>query len=251
MLDFEHGTKVTLICRIAANNTNDITIRGATKAGPFTFPITPVNNTRSFVDRIINLPDIPIWISAADETGNQSGGTCFISVSLGFNGDLVYNLFSGYVFFPKLLSWPIAQREVVNPFSNLSSVSGANPAAGVETSITVPAAAIWKIRAWSAQLVNSANVANRIVHLVFKLGGSVPTAECIAATASTISQTRIYTAFPNLVGNSVADDNDIIIAIPHDLVLYPGSTITTETTGLNAADDWGSPTCYFEEYITY
>lgn len=249
MLSFEHATTFSLICRIQSDSTGPLTIRGATKEGPFTLSLvgSPSSNF-AITTRIFNLPDLPIWISINDEDGNFDHGGAYVVMNLGINEDVSRVLLSGYVSRQNPISWPSSNIEPQNPFKRIRTTSGSNPAAGAETSITVPANEMWKLRGWSATLVTDGTAANRIVHLKATWGGVI-LFETISATTQTASLSRVYSAAIQSPGGAAADDNDIILALPHDIILPQTATITTVTTAIVAGDNWGAPVAYIERFL--
>jgi len=250
MLSFEHATTFSLICRIQSDDIGPLTIRGATKEGPFTLRLEgSPSGDFAVTTHTFNLPDLPIWLSVQDEIGGFSPGNVFVAIMLGVNGVVSHGLMSGYVHQQQPLSWPQADLRPQDPFARLRTTTGANPAAGAETSITVPAHETWRLISWDCQLVTDGNAANRIVHLKATNGGIV-LFEVISATTQIASLTRNYHGNQQSVGGAAADDNDILLALPHNIILPATTTITTETTGIQATDNWGQPHAFFERWLT-
>lgn len=250
MLSFEGNATFGLNCRIQSNDPGNLTIRGATKAGPFTLqvPGSPLGDY-AVTTRTFRLPDIPVWLSVNDEIGNFPIGAAFIVVSLTVNGDVVHNLVGGYVHQQHPIAWPTTRADDMTIKGQILSFQGADPAAGVETSITVPTVNAWRLLGWTANLVAGAAAANRIVHLKATNGGRV-VFEVISSTTQIINENKVYHANINSPGGAATDDNDIILALPHDIYLPQTTTITTETTALNALDNWGAPQVWVEQFIT-
>ena len=248
MLDFERNVTFQLRIRTHSLLTSGVTIQGATKSGQFTFKVTldglGTQQTTSF-----NIHDIPLWIIVSAGAATVNRGEIYAVVDILINQDAVYRLSAGYIYSKFHLAWPNANLVEPHPqVGDFKTVSGANPAAGAEVLITVPANELWRIRSVRFTLVAAAAAASRIVHLIFTNNTGV-LAECISATAQIISETKTYTAFPTNAGGSVSDDNDLIIPIPSDIWLSPGGTITTLTTALNGSDDYGVPVATIEKYI--
>src|SRR3990167_9575983 len=247
-LDCEHASSLGVQIDSQSSSLSRITLRGATKTGPFEYQHEPTSDSIPKSESFA-LPDIPIWITAVVEGVGILQGQTYAQISLIINGDIIHHLCSGYLSSNFGISWPSTNLQPSVPDIGFpASFNGADPAAGTEISITVPSYQLRVVNSVRFTLVASANAASRIVHLLFTTSGNV-IAECISNTAQIISQTRVYTAFPTTPGGSLADDNDIIIPIPSGIILPPGGTITTMTTALNASDDYGVPIATFKRYF--
>ncbi len=249
MLAFEGKAIFGLRVIVQSGNSTALTLRGVTRENPFTFKFTPTGN-RSVETFNFRISDAPIWCTVLDENGAFEEGETFVTLDLTIDGDIVHQLFSGYVYQSQGLTWPIADVRRVSPeHGQRVTITGADPAAGAEISVTVPAFTQWKVLAVRFTLVTAAVAANRIVHLIFSRN-SLPLYECISNTAQIISLTKNYTCFPTTPGGSAADDNDIIIPIPADIILQDGDTIVTGTTALDVTDNFGAPSVFIERYFT-
>ena len=134
-------------------------------------------------------------------------------------------------------------------FGIATVVTGSDPAAGAEISVTVPAGEIWRVISARATLVSDATVANRTASLTFDDGTSVYFGS--GTFAQTASQTGVYNW-----GNSLgAEDTTVLLAltqtIPQGLLLTAGSRIRTVTTSIQAGDNWSAPVIYVEKYSAY
>ncbi len=157
-------------------------------------------------------------------------------------------LVAGYVSDGDALGWPYGRP--VGPLEgpgNLRSIAGAAPAAGAEIVTAVPANATWRLLSWRAQLVTAIAVANRRVHLVVDDGATI-LQDLASADTEVASLARNYNAaadgFPR-----VAQDSEVYIPLPAGLVLRSGFRIRTLTTAIQAADQWGAPQLFVEEYL--
>jgi hypothetical protein len=126
----------------------------------------------------------------------------------------------------------------------LDAIAGADPAAGAEWSIVVPAGARWRVRSVTAVLVASAAVANREPSIVFTADGLV-VASVPSGVAHVASQTRRYSWFPSAFRGAAAASLDLAVPIPA-LELRGGDTITSVTTAIDVGDNWGAPVVYVE-----
>jgi hypothetical protein len=242
------GTAFSLRITTQSNNAVPLTIRGMTKEGVFTL----VHNTTSDgtdTSTDFRLPDLPIFISVYDDDFSFTQSSCHVSVDLLANEDRLYCLFSGNVYAQKGLSWPQTTTQDLIPNRGTFMVfTSDNPAAGAEISISVPNKRIWRIIGLRFQLVNAAVAASRRVHVVMTHGEG-----CALDFFSDVDQitgeTRNYTCAAVAGNPDRIDDNDIIIPIAPDIWLPEGSTITTETTALNAGDNFGTCAVMLEQFF--
>lgn len=184
--------------------------------------------------------------------GSVLGGGVFgiLEVVRGREGGVqpLGTLLQGYVTTNARLAWP---GSPILPSTagagRLRSITGTNPAAGVEISEAVPAGVRWRISAITFALTTDATVANRFVGLkiddgvnaLFVAGSNV---------AQAASGTTTYTGAAGLgaFGNAT---NALLILLPDNLVLPAGSRIRTTTAALQAGDDYGAPQYLVEEFI--
>lgn len=121
----------------------------------------------------------------------------------------------------------------------------ANPSAGADFTITVPAGLAWRVRSVFAQLVTSGTVASRQVNLVIKDDQGNIITEVAASGTQAASLTGSYTFAANepLAGAS----NTFVIPIPQDLVLPESFTIGSSTGSIQTGDQWQNITVLAEE----
>jgi hypothetical protein len=243
MLNFEHGTTFGL--RVDYQSLladQEIYIRGATKSGPFIYHLS-TNEQTSPASVNYRIPDMPIWVSI-DDAETHVSGTVFVRVALTVNGNILYSLISGYLWNLHTLSWPTSNLKPAMPdIGTELSITGANPAAGAQCSITVPANTLIEIDRIELPLVTAVAVANRRVHIqIFK--SSYLIYEGISSVDQAASLTRMYHGEPLGANGAANDDNDIVIPIPQGIKLLTGDTVTTTTTNMQAADDFGVPSIY-------
>jgi len=247
MLTFDHEAFFELRIRSQADTAAVLTIRGLTRDGVFTFRHTTVagGNTTTETFRI---PDVPITVSVIDENQAYDQGECYAALSLSVNGGVVHALCSGLVFSQKAISFPQAESNPYMPDRGfIRTRTSADPAAGSELTITVPDGRIWNVLAVSFQLVAAAVAASRRVHVVFSASGG-PTINVFSDIDQIINETRNYSVahFGHVLDS--LDDNDILIPLPDKMLLIPESTITTETTNLDGADNFGAMSVLVEEF---
>lgn len=115
------------------------------------------------------------------------------------------------------------------------SLSGTNPAAGIEIIETVPANTIWRLWGGYATLVTDAGVADRRVN-VYIDDGTNNIFRSVSASVQTASNTETYTIGPHavVVGNHW-------IPTPPGMLMMPGWRMQTSTTLIEAGDNWSAP----------
>jgi len=236
MLEFEHGLTFALRITTQADSITNLTIRGLTREGVFTFRhITSSSgaaNTETF-----RIPDMPIMVSVIDGDGGLIQGGCYVSLTVTTNEDILYQLCSGFVYSQKALSWPIAPNvDIVPNHGKIEWVNSAQPAAGAEASILVPTTERWKILSVYAKLVTDATVANRRVSIAFETTGGQKFYS-YTHDNQTASSTVQYTCakFGHVLDRGL--ESPMFIPLPEDIWIKGGRTIETLTTNIQAADD--------------
>lgn len=142
----------------------------------------------------------------------------------------------------------------------LRTVTGANPAAGAEVLETVPAGVWWRLIAFSAVLVASAAVANRVPRLVGDRGAATARSFFIQDDGTnpiTAGQTRTAqwtrgNPGPGLPGGAINADTQtgrFIEGLPDIDWLQPGDRIRTVTAAIDVADDYAAPIYVVEEWV--
>jgi len=128
----------------------------------------------------------------------------------------------------------------------LRPVAIAQPAAGAEWTITVPGYAYWRVLSIAAQLTASAVAASRSPRI------NVASSEGIFLTCSspsnqTANQIVTY-CVANFGLNAILNNNRVVLGMPLDrLWLQPGWTIKSQTTQIDAGDQWANIIAYVEE----
>ena len=117
---------------------------------------------------------------------------------------------------------------------NIRTVTGTTPAAGTNSSDTVPTGAKWQVLAIQLQLVSSVTVANRVVAILFDDGGSVFSSN-INNVVQAASSTFTWSFAPGLINQAVVN-NIVMTCIPNKVFLYPGYRIRSSILALQAGD---------------
>jgi hypothetical protein len=247
-LSFELTTGFAIRISTRSRRVVTLSIKGGTKEGIFSFEHT-TTGTLTYTSSTFQIPDIPLWISVYDLAYGIQLKETYVTVDLIMNGTLVQRLASGHVYINTVLSWPNTNiiPSVPDEIGNVRAIASADPAAGVECSITVPTLVIWRVLAVRVQLVAAAAAASRRVHLVFTRA-TTGIIDCFSSVDQIISETKVYSAYPSQGNLSLTNDNDIIIPIPNNIILREADTITTETFNINAGDNFGVMTALVEEF---
>lgn len=164
------------------------------------------------------------------------------------SGVVIGTLCSGYVTSVQPIAFPGGRvRSMGEGPGNIRSVTGTNPAAGVEISETVPTGAIWRLIAFAVLFVTDATVANRLPILVVDDGatafyGADPP-EAQAANGNATWAVGAGISRLTLTGGTR------LWAFPNDIRLRAGSRIRTTTIALQAGDNFAAPQLLVEEWI--
>lgn len=249
MLSFQYGSVFALRlrsqCDVASTN---LTIRGATKEGPFTFAfVTGANST--ITSQNFNIPDVPIFAMVIDNDGMLYQGDCYVTLDLMVNDDQLYHLGSGLVYTQKKMSWPPVSNQDQRPGGGIMiRFLGTDPAANVEITQTVPSGEVWKVRSIAFTLVSDGNAANRFVTLTIT-DGTNTILQISPAAVQTATQTVRYNFAPNLSARQNATTLIQEQPLPADLILPAGSVISTVTTARQATDNFGAPYLQVEKFF--
>lgn len=161
---------------------------------------------------------------------------------------LVQVLVADYLTDNGIIGYPYGPiRSSVEGPGIIRSITGTNPAAGLEISETVPTNARWNLLAFSAVLVTSAAVANRQVNLIVDDGANT-VYDFPSASVQAASLTHRYNAAPAAPAPVVTNLRHLI-PLPRPTTLFQGFRLRTSTTLIDPADDWGAPQLLVEEWI--
>jgi hypothetical protein len=193
-----------------------------------------------------------LGVAVRGESGVARRGACFVQVLIVRGGAAadqpVETLVADYLAEGQLIGAPGGNiRQSTEGPGRMRIISGTDPAAGSEVTETVPTGARWRLQSLRVQLVTSAVVNNRRVHLVID-DGIVPLLDLAAADTQAASLTRNYNVDPSEF-QRVAQDNEIYIPVVSTLILSAGARIRTVTTLLDGGDNYGAPQYVVEEWI--
>jgi len=248
MLRFENSVSFSLQVRSQASVAGDLTIRGMTREGTFTFKHTTVS-TGAYSTDTFQIPDVPIYISVIDDGSLFKQGEVVVTLNFLGNKDVLFNLANGFVYANKPLSYPVpSQTDLIPGRGRFKSIASVNPAAGDEISWTVPDGRVWRIIASSFQLVTSATVANRRVHLRLQTNTGLDIST-FPDTDQTASLTRNY-SFAQYGGNlDGLDGSKILAPMPAEIYLETDDFLGTDTQNLQVGDDLSVGILLVEEFF--
>ena len=124
----------------------------------------------------------------------------------------------------------------------------ANPGAGAEFSITVPAGIHWILRSFSILFTASVAVASRIPTLIYDDGAGHIAAQAVAFQSIAASGVVQLTWAPGLVSVGIATAQQT--GFPSELRMAPGTRLRTLTSAIQAADQYSSPVLYTEGFLS-
>lgn len=247
-LKFQEATNFAINIKSVACAAGTISIRGFTKEGQFNLVHTP-NSDKSAKTETFYLPDAPIMLTIDDEAKSFTKGECFVRATLLLNKTSVYQLISGYVYGFHGLTYPTTnQEESLLESGKLTTIVSADPAAGAEITITVPAGEEWKLIGAKMTLVNDANVANRYVAL-FATIDSVQMPITLHTTPLTAGLTYPL-SFRSGIGAGPLSNNTYFIApLSENIILPAGSVLATITSSIQVGDNFGPMTVLIEKRV--
>lgn len=248
MLAFEQGVAFSLFVSIQSRVASRVSIRGITSEGIFSFNATPTADSArtNFTFRI---PNIPIFLNVTDGDDDFKQGDCYVVISLLAEGELIQQLAAGYVYGLKAITYPgntIDDQRIGG--GKILDTESADPAAGAECTLTVPAGQTWRFIAAKLNLVADGTATDRRVILKFTLAGGV-VLRCFMGTNQTASQNINYSCADFGATASPMNDNTWQIATPSNLLLLPGDIIETETVNLQAGDNYGKMEVRVEQFF--
>lgn len=191
-----------------------------------------------------------VQLRIATGTSGRGGvfGVLEIVRGTGANAQALGTLLQGYITTNARLAWPGSPIESsVNGPGRIRSITGTNPAAGLETSDTVPAGVRWRLMSWAASLSTDATVVNRFPTLIVD-DGALAIFQSQDTVAQAASSTVRYVA-ADVGFRDAASAGTINLGLPGNLILSAGFRIRTLTSAIVAGDDWGAPQFTVEEWI--
>lgn len=130
-----------------------------------------------------------------------------------------------------------------------NSTVGADPAAGAEATVTVPAGETWELESFRVTLVTSAVAANRRVTLVIDDGTNI-LAEIVAGLDQIASQTITYSYTADAGYETTATRSGVIQQGIPRMLLAAGYRIRTITDNIDVGDNYGAPVVGYRKTTT-
>lgn len=209
------------------------------------------NGVTATLKSITNLEGFILSMSAEVLTGLAGAVWVNVVIQRGVGtGDATQglNLLQGYPSLTDTLSWP--QAPPVKSIDNrglANVVAVANPAAGADYSIIVPAGVNWLVRSIRFQLVTAVAAGNRFVELRVDDGAGNIFADISGGTVQAASLTFLYTFAAGLPVS--ANNNVFTNGLPAEMRLPGGFRIRTVTTAIQAADQFSGCALELETFI--
>jgi hypothetical protein len=250
MLNFEHGARFGVRISSQGNTAGVITIRGITKEGVFTFKHA-VLSTGAIATDNFNLPDMPIFLSAADESGTFKQGDAYITVTLTLNGDRLTELCSGFAYSQKAVTYPTSNGGDIHPGKGrIRFIAGTTPGATQKIQWAVPAGRVWRLLSatWENEF-DGAGSARTIFINIFDTAEdrqymTFPPSSTVAIDSQDFMYWNIYGVAP---GTTVG--GDIINYLPQDIYIPEGFNIGVTGVNLRAGDIFHNPFIQVEEFL--
>ena len=204
---------------------------------------------RSVKGETFRVPDVPTAVMVEVMATPVRRGECYASVFLGFAGVSWMHIGCGYLHDGGVLAWPPGKFEssVEGP-GLLRSITGTDPAAGVEISETVPTNARWKLRGICYSLVTSTTVGTRRTGIVIDDGTNIiERMWCQDQQAENLTRSYFFASRTPPTPASVG--SEFYGSLPIDCILFQGWRVRTLTADFQAGDNYGAPQLYVEEWL--
>ena len=235
MLKF--GSKSILQLTVTSHSTKQVRLRVHTldRSGHSEFEHL-TSGALTEQSQTFGIADIPIMVMVENAASADLQGDAYVIVHLTIDGERKYQLCSGFVYQRKSISWPATFQQDMRPNGGqIITLASGVPAAGAEITHTVPDGFLWRLLNMSLVLVTDANASSRRVHFVFtRSDGTL--IDTFPETDTPANTTRLYCVSRTGYLDSRTSNDVIPVALPADIWLDNGSTITTETVGIQAGD---------------
>lgn len=238
MLRFEGAAAFDLEVTTASDTAEAVEVTGMTREGFFRFNFTTTSDSLR-ISRTFAIPDLPTWVNVRPTGLTGQANAINALVYLLINKTRVQLLCQGQLSHMYAINWP--QQSPLVPMQGRGkskAILGADPAANVEATITVPDGQYWILKSVRGTLVTDANAATRaaVLTITHRNGEII---QCPAAGTQVASLTNKYNWFAGAAAINDATGLQKSQPLPLDLMLPPGSTIDTATTNRQVTDNWG------------
>jgi len=219
-------------------------------------------NAHRFVptsDRLVTSQDFALGagellnLVAFASAGSPKIGQTFVIVDAirgrGNAAIVLGTLLQDYVTARQRVAWPGSPlRNSLDGPGVVRTITGTQPAAGVNISETVPTGARWQAIALSVDLLTSATVGTRTPTLIIGPTGHptmfAPNARTLPASTSRSLSWAAGMTLENTYASNLQSS-----ALPTDAPLLAGDRLYTVTSGLDVADQYGPPDYYVREWL--
>lgn len=194
-----------------------------------------------------------ISMSLGTATTGVISGQCFVRAFLYRgsppSGQLMAQFMASYITSNTWANWPFGTvtSSLAGPGRNYQYLA-TNPPAGTELTVTVPPHARWRPINVYLQLVCGAAVANRQITLNFNTGAN-PFVQVLQGPPLAASTTGNIQWMLGIGSRETALVNNTLMLPMPPVILDPGTTIKTATSGLQAADFYNYCSFYIEEWL--
>lgn len=223
------------------------------RVGPFVHPLTPATD-RSVSSVIRGLGEgwLLDWCVVVT-AGSPLVGQCYAKVAIVRGVDASARLLSvlgrGYVTAKQELAWPGSRFEgFLDTPGALRSITGTAPAAGVDIVETAPAGVRWELLSFFATLTTAATVANRVPMLILDDGVHTFN-ESSQQQQQAASLTWDYLWSPGDQNQAAGNRLVVTASLGNPVFLGAGFRMRTNTSAIQAADQWSAPQYVVREWI--
>lgn len=248
MLSFEGSSQFLLRLTVQSTAESNVVVRGATKDGTFSFLVTPVSD-KAPQNFDLGISDVPIWVSVLDAENGYLRGMLYVTLKLVVNGDELHQLASGYVYGQSGVTFPVTGNVESTPqFGFFDTITTNNPNAGSNINYTVPAYTYMRLRGASFSMTTSSTVANRRVQVAVSQAGGAKQ-YFLSAYDHAASDTVLYSLVPTGATATTTGDGLVVLPIPQELILPPGTLIETEVELLQSGDNLTAMSLFVEQWL--
>ena len=227
--------------------------------------LTPEGCYERFVERFVPTTDRTVtslvlamragWLTQVQvvaSAGTPRRGQCFVRVEVvigrGTQAVSLGTVLQDYVQDTTAVAYPGSPiRSSIDGRGVLRSITGTNPAAGVEISEAVPTNARWIVHSVRALLVTDATVALRIPQLIID-DGATTCVQVADATGQGASETGGY-HWGEFGTVNAPTQGAHVAPLPLGYPLQEGFRIRTSTIAIVAGDNYLAPQLLVEEWI--